>query len=191
MSERYHTFVRSPYCYTVEGMKRSLQEVAEAVGARLRGNGDIQINGVASISSASRDHVVFVEDPKHLEKALQSAAGAVIAGEFAVSAATKMPLLICEHPKLAFARAASFLQDASGKARDGGVHPTAVVHISARLSAGVCIEERAVLGEDVHIGEDTRIGAGCAIGRGVKIGRKSQIYPNVTIYPGTTLGDCV
>src|SRR6266446_5623612 len=95
-------------------MRRSLQEVAEAVGARLRGDGTVLVGDVGSIASASRDDLVFVEDLKHLEKALQSAAGAIIAGEFAVTASAKKPkpLLISDHPKLAFARAARFLRDA-------------------------------------------------------------------------------
>jgi UDP-3-O-[3-hydroxymyristoyl] glucosamine N-acyltransferase len=172
-------------------MKRSLREVAEAVGARLRGDGSVQIGGVASIASASRGDVVFVEDPKYLAKALQSGAGAVIAGEFAANASTDKPVLVSEHPKLAFARAARFLQDAGAGARQGSVHPSAAVSASARLLPGVYIEERAVVGEQAEIGENTRIGAGCAIARGVKIGRECRIYPNVTIYPGTTLGNRV
>jgi UDP-3-O-[3-hydroxymyristoyl] glucosamine N-acyltransferase len=185
------TFVRSTRYYTVEGMKRSLQEVAEAVGAQLRGDATIQVGGVGSIAWASRDDLVFVEDPKHLEKALQSAAGAVIAGEFAAAASANKPLLISDHPKLAFARAARFLRDAGAGAQLGNVHAAAVVSASARLSSGVQVEGCAVIGESAEIGENTRIGAGTVIGRGVKIGRECEIYPNVTIYPATTLGDRV
>lgn len=172
-------------------MKRSLQEVAQAVGARLRGDGTIQVAGVASIASASGADLVFVEDPKYLEKAWQSRAGAVIAGAFADTASAKKPLLISDHPKLAFARAARFLRDADAGAQQGSVHPTAVVSESARVSPGVQIEARATVGAQAEIGENTRIGAGSAIGRGVRIGLECEIYPNVTIYPGTTLGDRV
>jgi UDP-3-O-[3-hydroxymyristoyl] glucosamine N-acyltransferase len=173
-------------------MRRSLQEVAEAVGARLRGDGTVQVGGVGSIASASGDDLVFVEDPKYLAKALQSGAGAIIAGEFeATASSAKKPLLISDHPKLAFARAARFLRDAGAAGQQRSVHPTAVVNASARLSPGVQVEERAIVGESAEIGENTRIGAGCAIGRGVKIGRECEIYPNVTIYPVTTLGDRV
>ena len=168
-----------------------MQDVAEAVGAQLRGDGSIQVGGVASLASASRHDLVFVEDPKYLAAALQSGAGAVIAGEFAVSASTDKPVLISEHPKLAFARAARILRDESEALRQGSVHPSAVVSASARLSPGVYVEERAVVGEQAEIGENTRIGAGCAIGRGVKTGRECEIYPHVTIYPGTTLCDRV
>jgi len=169
-------------------MKRALQEIAEALEIRVQGDGSVQVSGVASIASASPQDLVFVEEEKYLSRALQSGAGAVIAGEFAAGASGK-PLLICRHPKLAFARAARFLQD--GKPKEGGVHASAVVHASARIGAGVVVEARAVIAEGADIGDGARIGAGCAIGRGVKIGRECEIYPNVTIYPGTTLHERV
>jgi UDP-3-O-[3-hydroxymyristoyl] glucosamine N-acyltransferase len=171
-------------------MKRTLKQIAEAVGGRLRGDSSVEIEGVASIVAASQNDLMFVEDQKYLSRALQSGAGAVIAGEFAVEATGK-PLLICGHPKLAFARAARFLREGDEAAGEGGVHKSAVVHPSACLGAGVVVEEHASVGADVEIGERTRIGAGCVIARSVKLGRKCNIYPRVTIYAGTTLGDRV
>ena len=47
-------------------MKRTLQQIAEVVGARLIGDARTEIAAVASIESASRDDLVFVEDEKHL-----------------------------------------------------------------------------------------------------------------------------
>ena len=172
-------------------MKRSLQQIAEAVGARVVGDPLVEVSGVASIASASRDQIVFVEEEKHLAAALQSQAGAVITGEFAGSAAGTRPLLISDHPKLAFARAARMLRPNCLVSGDAPIDETAVVHSSAALAAGVSVEARAVIGEHVRIGEATRVGAGCAIGAGVTIGRECEIYPNVTIYPGTTVGDRV
>jgi UDP-3-O-[3-hydroxymyristoyl] glucosamine N-acyltransferase len=176
-------------------MKRSLQQIAEAVGARLIGEGGVLVSAVASIESASPDDLVFVEDEKHLAAALQSGAGAVIAGEFAETfAAGGRPLLVTDHPKLAFARAAQVLRNTvprDGSAEQGSAHATPVIHPSVVLGPGVVVEERAVVRERVHIGNNTRIGSGCAIGAGVKIGNDCEIYPNVTLYPGTTLGDRV
>jgi UDP-3-O-[3-hydroxymyristoyl] glucosamine N-acyltransferase len=171
-------------------MKRSLQQIAEAVEARLQGDGSVEVGGVAGIGSASEHDLVFVEDEKHLARAIHSAAGAVIAGEFAASSPGK-PLLISRHPKLAFARAARFLQEGNRDRHSVGIHATAVVRPSARLAARVVVEEHGVVEEDAEIGECTRIGAGCSVGRGVKIGRDCEIYPHVTIYARTTLGDRV
>jgi UDP-3-O-[3-hydroxymyristoyl] glucosamine N-acyltransferase len=171
-------------------MKRRLLQMAELVGARLQGDGSVLVGGVASIASATAEDLVFVEDEKYLARALQSGAVAVIAGEFAAGASGK-PLLICRHPKLAFARAAQMLRSDRSFRTDEGVHATAVVHSSARLDENAIVEEYAVIGADVEIGWGTRIGPGCVIGRGVKIGPTCLIYPRVTIYAGTTLGEWV
>jgi UDP-3-O-[3-hydroxymyristoyl] glucosamine N-acyltransferase len=172
----------------VGGMERRLREIAGSMNARILGDGNVWIDEVASISSASPRSLVFVEEEKYLVHALQSAAAAVITGEFA-SQVTGKPLLICSHPKLAFARAARLLEEReNGQAE---IHASAVVHPSARLALDVNVEARAVIAAGVEIGERTQIGAGCVIGEGVKIGKGSRLYPQVTVYPGTTLGDGV
>ncbi|MGB8061909.1 MAG: UDP-3-O-(3-hydroxymyristoyl)glucosamine N-acyltransferase [Candidatus Sulfotelmatobacter sp.] len=172
-------------------MKRSLEQIANAVGARLVGDGHVEVSGIASIESASPQDIVFVEDEKYLSAALQSKAGAVIAPEFAASAAGR-PLLISDHPKLAFARASRMLRESSHpEVQAGNIHPTAVIHPSASLGSGVSVDGHVVIGEGAQIGAGSRIGAGCAIGADVKVGAACEIYPNVSIYPGTTIGERV
>ncbi len=176
-------------------MKRSVRNIAEAIGARLIGDGSVQVGAVASTESAGPDFLVFVADEKHLAEALRSRAGAVIAGDFAekfaASASAARPLLISDHPKLAFARAARLLGQGAPLKNDGELHPTAVIHSSVVMGAGVVIGERVVVSAQAEIGENSRLAAGCSIGAGVKIGPGCEIYPNVTIYPGTTLGERV
>jgi UDP-3-O-[3-hydroxymyristoyl] glucosamine N-acyltransferase len=174
-------------------MKHSLRELADAVEGRLIGEGHTEITGVSSLESASENDLVFVDDEKHFAAALKSRAGAIIAGEFAASEDSGRPLLISDHPKLAFARAAQILRDQphSSDGEQASVHPTAVVHPSVVLGTGVRVDARAVIGENAKLQDRTRIGAGTVIARAVTIGRDSTIYPNVTIYPGTTVGEGV
>lgn len=172
-------------------MKWQLQRLAEALGLRAAGNPGTEIAGVASIESATPDDLVFVEDQKHFSDALQSRAGAVIARESASSALSSKPLLVADHPKLAFARAARLLQQDSRLPQTSAVHESAVVDASAALGLGVSVQARAVIAAQAEIGAGTRIGAGSVIGARVKIGCNCEIYPNVTIYPGTTLKDRV
>jgi len=172
-------------------MKRLLQQIADAIGARLIGDAEAQAKGIASIASATESDLVFVEDEKYLGPALDSRAVAVIAGEFAANAVEKKPLLISGHPKLAFARAARALGLGVGDESGAGVHPAAVVHESARIATGVVVEAQSMVGECAEIGEGTRVGAGSVIGSGVVIGKNCVIYPRVTAYPGTKIGDRV
>jgi UDP-3-O-[3-hydroxymyristoyl] glucosamine N-acyltransferase len=173
----------------VKMKKRSLREVAEFVQARLVGDGAVEVSSISSIQAASPGDLVFVEDEKNLRLALKSRASAVIAGEFAAGKKNVKPLLISAQPRLAFSRAARFL--CPPPERKPGIHPSAVVHASARLGAGVTVEARVVIGEGVEIGNNTWIGAGVVIGTKVSIGRGCELYPNVTIYPGARLGNRV
>lgn len=172
-------------------MNCSLQQIAEALGLRLVGEGGLQLSGVASIESAGARDLVFVEDEKHLAAALQSGAGAIITRDFVQPVRLSKPLLIGEHPKLAFARAARLLQDSVGQDRGGNVHPSAVIHPSALIGSNVVVDARAVIGEGAQVGEGTHVGAGCVIASDVAIGRSCEIYPNASIYAGTKLGERV
>ncbi len=170
-------------------MKRSVKEIADLVQARLSGDGAVEVSGVASIESAGDEDVVFVEDEKNLANALRSGAAAIMAGEFASNVADSKPLLICDQPRLAFARAARLLATTDPVA--GGVHATAIVHASAKIGENVIIEERVVIRSGVEIGAGTRVGAMSVIGEQVRTGRDCQIFPNVTIYPHTSIGSRV
>jgi UDP-3-O-[3-hydroxymyristoyl] glucosamine N-acyltransferase len=170
-------------------MYHSVREVAAQVQARVIGDDTTQVQAVASVRAAEAGDLVFVEDEKNLGLAVQSAASAVIAGDFAAKAPASKPLLIAKQPRLAFARAAEFLCPPPKRAP--GIHPSASVHPSARVAKNATVAERAVLGQKAEIGGGTRIGAGCVIGDGVSIGCACMLYPNVTIYPGAKLGNRV
>ncbi|HTC95212.1 MAG TPA: UDP-3-O-(3-hydroxymyristoyl)glucosamine N-acyltransferase [Terriglobales bacterium] len=167
-------------------MSMLVEEIANAIQARLLGKGTTEISGLASLESAGPSHMVFVEDAARLEQALGAPAGAIIAAEFAADAKTSKPILIVADPRLAFARAARLLHHP--RRQHPGVHSTAVVHHSAKLGKGVSIGPNAVLGEDCVIGEHTRIGPGSCIGNGVVIGEECFIDNNVSIYAGTRVG---
>jgi len=169
-------------------MKLTLRDLAEKLNCRLLGEGSITATSVSSPQSATSDSLVFVEDARYLDAALRSVAAAVIAGDFAASAAASKPILISAQPRLAFARAARLLRDPD---RNRVVHPSAIVPASAEIGKNVAIGPRAILGEHVKIGDETTIGAGSAIGDNVVIGSHCRLDPHVTIYLGTTLGDRV
>jgi UDP-3-O-[3-hydroxymyristoyl] glucosamine N-acyltransferase len=87
---------------------------------------------------------------------------------------------------MAFARAAAWLLPASPLAQ--GVHPTAVIAESARLSGGTAVGPFAVIEEEVEVGEGVQIGAFCFVGRGALLGDGCRLHPRVTLYPGVKIG---
>ena len=170
-------------------MKRSVRELAELIGARVVGDGRLEVSGVASLQSAAVGDLIFAEEERNFALASQSLASAVIAGEFAAGSSSSKPVLICAQPRLAFARAAGLLRAAEH--HQAGVHPTAIVPSSVRTGTGVNVGAHVVLCQGVQLGDNTRIGTGCVVGANVVMGRDCELYPNVTVYSGVRFGDRV
>lgn len=65
---------------------------------------------------------------------------------------------------------------------ESGIHPTAIIHPSAKLGENVAVGPYAV------IDEDTVIGDGCVIGAHVTIHRYTTIGKNCRFFPGCSIG---
>ncbi len=158
--------------------------IADAISAKLEGDGGIELRGVAAPERAGPQDLIYVEKAKHADRAAASAALCVIAPEgIAMEGKT---LLRTAQPKLAFAKAAALILDRAPIAR--GIHPTAIVAPLAKVNPSAGIGPFAVIGEDTHIGEGTQIGAHSVIGAGCWIGEHCRIHPRVTLYAGVRIG---
>jgi len=168
-------------------MTRTARELGEAIGAKLEGDGGIELRAVAAPERAGPHDLTYAEAARHAERASSSAALCVIAGDgIRVSGKT---VLRHGQPKLAFAKAAALLLERVPIA--AGIHETAIVAPLAHLGAGVSIGPYAVIGEDTHVGDGTQIGAHCVIAAGCWIGTNCRIHARVTLYSGVRLGDRV
>jgi UDP-3-O-[3-hydroxymyristoyl] glucosamine N-acyltransferase len=167
-------------------MSYTAEEIARHINGKLVGDAKTEVNGVASIRSATARSIVFVEDEKLLADALGSAAAVIIAGDFAEQSQHGKTIIISDQPKLAFARAAAFMHHPA--AQQLGVHPTAFVHQNAKLGLGVSVGPNTNIQNAATIGGRTRIGAGVSIGAGVVLGDDCVLEANVVVYPGTRIG---
>jgi UDP-N-acetylglucosamine acyltransferase len=61
------------------------------------------------------------------------------------------------------------------------IHPSAIVHASARVAAGVEIGPYSIIGPRVHIGEGTWIGAHVVIDGRTRVGRGNKIFHSASI----------
>jgi UDP-3-O-[3-hydroxymyristoyl] glucosamine N-acyltransferase len=168
-------------------MKLTARDVAEGIGAKLEGDGNVELVGVAAPEWAGSKHLIYVDAWKHLERALESNALCVVAGEGMLLPGKTV--LRSAQPKVAFAKAAAALLDRLPIAN--GVHATAVIAPMARIGQQVGMGAYVVVGEDAHIGDGTQIGAHCVIGAGCWIGEDCRIHPRVTLYAGTRIGNGV
>jgi UDP-3-O-[3-hydroxymyristoyl] glucosamine N-acyltransferase len=168
-------------------MKLTAKQLAEKIGARLEGDGALELLGVAGPERAGAKHLVYVASAKHVDRVAASAAMCAVAAE-TISLPGKTVLRSAQ-PKVAFAKAAELLLDPANIAR--GAHLTAIVGQPAHIGKNVGIGPYAVIGEDVHIGEGTQIGAHAVIGAGCSVGENCRIHPRVTLYPNVRIGSFV
>jgi UDP-3-O-[3-hydroxymyristoyl] glucosamine N-acyltransferase len=165
-----------------------LAQIASALNARLEnGSPDTEITGVAGIKDAGPGHLTFVANPKYAGAARTTRASAVIVTEEFPAVATA--LLRSKNPYLAFAHALELFS--KPPRHEAGVHPTAVVHASAKIGQGAHIGPYVVIDQDVEIGREAVLLAHVVIYRGVRIGDNFFAHAHAVVREGCRLGNRV
>jgi len=168
-------------------MTRTAGELASYLHGALHGDANAVIVGVASPERARLTDLIYVDSPRHLERAQKSAAWCVLANS-GTKLSGKAVIEVAE-PKLAFAKAAAWLLPK--QAPLSVIHATAIVPPNARIGANVSIGAYVVIEDDAEIGANTVIEPFCFVGGGVRIGEDCWLHPRVTLYAGVRLGDRV
>ncbi len=165
-----------------------LQAIASALGLPLENAGsEIEITAMAPLETATASEMSFVADAKHVAEAHAGHAGALIVdGGFP---AEGRPVLRSRNPYLDFARALELFYQPPRYAP--GIHPTAVIHGSAKLGERVHLGPYVVIDEDVEVGDDTVILAHAVIYRGARIGRRCLLHAHAVVREFCQLGDDV
>ena len=174
-----------------------LSDIASALSARLdNGSPDTEIRSVAGIESAGPGQLTFVSNPKYAAAARTTKASAVIVAEDFPAISTAM--LRSKNPYLAWAKAVELFYQAPRYAP--GIHPTAVVHSTARVGKNAHIGPYVVIDEGVEIGDNAVLLAHVVIYRGAKIGQNffahahavvrefCQVADNVVLQNGAVVG---
>ncbi|QXI48980.1 UDP-3-O-(3-hydroxymyristoyl)glucosamine N-acyltransferase [Pseudomonas anuradhapurensis] len=163
----------------------TLGQLAEALGATLKGPEALQITGLATLQEAGPGQLSFLANPQYRKYLDISQAAAVLlkaadAEGFAGNA------LIVADPYLAYARI-SHLFDPKPKAV-AGIHPSAVVAEDAQVDASASIGPFAVIESGARIGANVSVGAHCVVGARCVIGEGGWLAPRVTLYHDVTIG---
>jgi UDP-3-O-[3-hydroxymyristoyl] glucosamine N-acyltransferase len=165
-----------------------LAQIASALDARLEnGSPETEITGVAGIEEAGPGQLTFVANPKYAAAARSTRASAVIVAEDFPALATAT--LRSKNPYLAFARAVElFFQPPRYEA---SVHPTAVIHPSAKVGEQAHIGPYVVIGQDVVIGDQAVLLAHVVIYRGARIGDKFFAHAHAVVREHSRVGNNV
>ncbi len=168
-------------------MNRTAGELAEHLGAQLKGDANAGIDGVAGPERARATDLIYASDARQIERAEKSAARCVVVAT-GMTVAGKTTLEV-QDAKFAFAKAAAWL--APRTALRPEIHPTAIVADSAKLAANIRVGPYVVIEEEVEVRTGTNIEAFCFLGRGAVVGEHCRLHPRVTLYAGARLKDRV
>ena len=144
-----------------------LRQIADALGCRLVGDGDLEIDGVAGMEHAAAGKLTFLANPKYAPKVKHTKASAILVAE--ALHGLDIACLVSENPYLDFARALALFYQPPRPAP--GVHTMAYIAPTATL------------------GENCSIGPFAVVGERVRIGRNAVLHPHVVIYEGAEIGD--
>ena len=180
----------------------SLGELSELTETELVGDPDLEISSVDNLESASEKDASFLANPKYNEAMKQSKAG-VICIDRKTAIVKGKNFLISDNPSRTFQLIAEKII-ASTHQTSGfkGIHPTAVVHESAKIGKDVMIGPHAVIDAYTEVGDGSQIYPNVYVGVGAKIGQNCTLYSNSTVrercilgnrvilQPGAVIGSC-
>lgn len=166
-----------------------LAAIAEKLGGKVIGDGDLEIERISAIEIAGPHDLTFLSNPKYAAHLATTNAGAIIAS--APIPHICASVLIHEDPYYAFSRALTLFYPAPGAQFRPGIAKTAAIADSAQIADEVHVGEFAVVGAETQVGRGSKIAAQAVIGRDCCIGAGCLIYPHVAIYDNTIIGDRV
>lgn len=167
-------------------MAISLGDIATRFGCELKGDANVQVTTVASLSNADSDSLSFLSSSSFKQQ-LATTKAAVVILRAADVADCPTACLVHEDPYACYARVAAALHPAP--AVQPGVHVLASVSDSARVAASAQIGAFVSIGDRTTIGENTYIGPGCVIGSDCEIGANGRMLANVTVVRDASVGE--
>jgi UDP-3-O-[3-hydroxymyristoyl] glucosamine N-acyltransferase len=163
------------------------RRIAELVGGRLEGDGDLPLTALAPLERAGPEALSFLVSPRYLAAFRASRAGAaLVSAPLAQEPGGPTTRIVVDEPARALALVAQALDPARPVA--AGVDPSARIGDGVVLGPGVSVGPFAVIGAGAQIGGRTTIGPHACIGDGAVLGEECRVGPHAVCYPGARLG---
>ena len=163
-----------------------LGELAETLGAELRGDPERRVEGVATLAGAGPRDLSFLHNRRYRSDLAQTRAAAVLMEPHFVEE-SPTACLVTSNPYAGYARAAALLRVA--RPPPPGIHPSASVDGGARVSGSASVGANCAIGPEVRIGEEVVVGPGCVLEGEVDIGNGALLIANVTICCRARIGE--
>lgn len=169
--------------------KISCKEIAGLIGGRINGNPDIIISGLNRIESAAPGDITFYHRDEYEKFVAESKASAIVVPEtYSAKPREGVCFIHCEHPYDAFMQLIKHFANAKFKAVTG-VHPTAVIAKSSKISEKAYIGPFCVIGENCVIESGAVLHSHVTLYDHVCVGKGTFLHSNVTCYNDTKIGE--
>ena len=159
-------------------MTKTLKEIAELVGGKLQGDGNVKISGVNNIEGAAEGDMTFA-DEKHLEEAMQCKASAVLLSAKTDGSEFPMPVIYVENTRATFAILLNLfvpaIQHEKGVSSEAHIGKDVTIGKNVTILGFAYVDDHAVIGDGVTIYPHTYVGQYAVIGDG------STLYSSVTV----------
>jgi UDP-3-O-[3-hydroxymyristoyl] glucosamine N-acyltransferase len=152
------------------------------------GDGDFDIERIASPDSADANSITFLSDSHYAEKVRMCQARAVIV-KHGKTIDGKINLEVAD-PYLGYAVVAQQFED-HAPVFGAGINPAAIINETASVHAGAHVGPGSIIGGNCTIGDRTVIAAGCVIEKNVTIAEDCRIDSGVIIRSNTLIGSRV
>lgn len=175
-------------------MKMRLTEIARLLEGEISGD-DVEIHRVAKIEEAGPGDITFLANlkyKKHLKTTLASAVLISKDQHFEEFEQRNIPISVVRvsDPYRSFLRLIDHFHPPL-QPLPRGIHNTAIISSSARVSHDVSIGAHVVIGDRTMIGANTTIYPCTVIAEDVEIGAGSILYANVTVREQCKIGNRV
>lgn len=170
-------------------MGRTLQDVADALGATVIGDGAIAVRGLAEPGAAGAEDLALAMSPKYANALTASAAQVAVVWDGADLSALKLKgAIVVPRPRLAMAHLTQMLDPPMPSS---GIHPSAIVDPSAEIAENVAIGPFSVVGAGARVGPGTILSDHVSLAAGAELGANGGIHPGVRIGRNVVIGDRV
>ncbi|RUR75701.1 UDP-3-O-(3-hydroxymyristoyl)glucosamine N-acyltransferase [Chlorogloeopsis fritschii PCC 9212] len=170
-----------------------LGDAAAANSLSIKKEYDPEIRALAAVDEATSGTLSYIEGPKFSAMVGKTSASALILpqDETLQTQAQERDIawITTPEPKLLFARVLKLFYQPWRPAPE--IHPTAVIHSTAKIGSEVYIGPHVVIHQGVEIGNGACIHANVVIYPDARIGDRTTLHANCTIHERTLIGaDC-
>ncbi len=166
-----------------------LRDLADRVGGRVEGDGELEVSGARPLVEAAAEHLSLWNHPRYRAQAQLSRAGALLttpALANQLSDRSGRNLLLVDDVSFALSLALAALYPEP--VRPPGIAPSAIVDPRAEVDSSAWIGPYVVIDAGSRIGAGAAVHPFVAIGRDCTVGEGAILHPHAVLYDRTEIG---